>query len=163
MTSFRILPFGSVFFKKKAPMESDEGMEPEAKLVAASTAYSSSSMSSSTSSSSSSKGTSRTIFAGFRGGLLNGTVLVTCVLVLNLAVTISLSLKGMTRISWFSRIYFGDCDQVKRKSLWLHLAINALSSLILGASNFAMQVAVSPTREEIDRAHARNEWLDIGE
>ena len=47
-------------------------------------------------------------------------------------------------------------------SLWLHLAINVLSTLLLGASNYCMQCLTSPTREEVDRAHSRHIWLDIG-
>ena len=44
----------------------------------------------------------------------------------------------------------------------LHLAINILSTLLLGASNFCMQVLCAPTREEIDAAHTRRNWLSIG-
>lgn len=47
-------------------------------------------------------------------------------------------------------------------SFWLHFAINVLSTLLLGASNYTMQCLTSPTREEIDRAHSRHVWLDIG-
>ena len=61
-----------------------------------------------------------------------------------------------------SPLYVGSCREVSRLSLWIHLAINALSTLLLSASNYTMQVLVSPTREEIDRAHARRDWLDIG-
>ncbi|KAJ5969588.1 hypothetical protein N7501_005836 [Penicillium viridicatum] len=59
-------------------------------------------------------------------------------------------------------IYQGDCGIVKRWSLALHLIINILSTLILAASNYCMQTLVAPTREEVDAAHARGEWLDIG-
>lgn len=45
---------------------------------------------------------------------------------------------------------------------WLHLLINSLSSLLLSASNYTMQCLSSPTRGEVDRAHARGDWLDIG-
>jgi len=37
-----------------------------------------------------------------------------------------------------------------------------MSTLLLGASNFAMQVLAAPTREEVDRAHSKGKWLDIG-
>lgn len=39
---------------------------------------------------------------------------------------------------------------------------NVLSTLLLGASNYTMQCLASPTREEVDRAHSQNRWLDIG-
>lgn len=58
--------------------------------------------------------------------------------------------------------YEGSCDVVNSWARWLHIAINALSSLLLSASNYTMQCLSSPTRKEIDRAHAKQDWLDIG-
>ena len=56
----------------------------------------------------------------------------------------------------------GSCKQTKKLSLWLHLAINVLGTAILSASNYTMQCLSSPTRLDIDKAHAQNVWLDIG-
>jgi hypothetical protein len=47
-----------------------------------------------------------------------------------------------------------------------HVFISALSTLLLSASNYTMQILIAPTRSEVDRAH-RGEfkgrtWLDIG-
>lgn len=56
----------------------------------------------------------------------------------------------------------GDCDAVQRFSNISHIIINILSTLLLGASNFAMQCLVSPTRNDIDKAHLKGIWLDIG-
>lgn len=56
----------------------------------------------------------------------------------------------------------GDCSKSKKLSLWLHLAINILSTLLLGASNYCMQCLSSPSRAEIDSAHSQHIWLDIG-
>ena len=56
----------------------------------------------------------------------------------------------------------GNCSKVKKLSLWLHLAINVLSTLLLGASNYCMQCLSSPSRAEIDSAHSQHIWLDIG-
>ena len=44
----------------------------------------------------------------------------------------------------------------------MHLAINILSTLLLGASNYSMQCLSSPTRSDIDKAHSQGIWLDIG-
>ena len=44
----------------------------------------------------------------------------------------------------------------------LHLAINALSTVLLSASNYCMQCFSAPTRKEIDRAHAKRKWLEVG-
>lgn len=59
-------------------------------------------------------------------------------------------------------IYRGSCTAVKNWDVALHLIINALSTSILGASNYCMQSLVAPTREEVDACHAKGEWLDIG-
>ena len=59
-------------------------------------------------------------------------------------------------------IQLGSCQKTKNVSLWLHLLINILSTALLSASNYCMQCLSSPTREEVDKAHARHIWLDIG-
>ncbi|KAJ5674773.1 uncharacterized protein N7477_004707 [Penicillium maclennaniae] len=59
-------------------------------------------------------------------------------------------------------VYRGSCTAVKNWDVALHLIINALSTSILGASNYCMQSLVAPTREEVDACHAKGEWLDIG-
>ena len=56
----------------------------------------------------------------------------------------------------------GNCKETGHLSLWLHLIINLLSTLLLGASNYSMQCLASPTREEVDKAHHQSTWLDIG-
>ena len=56
----------------------------------------------------------------------------------------------------------GSCSETKKLANWTHLGINFLSTLLLGASNYTMQCLSSPTREDIDRAHSQNIWLNIG-
>ncbi|KAI1746556.1 hypothetical protein F4782DRAFT_544181 [Xylaria castorea] len=59
-------------------------------------------------------------------------------------------------------IHDNDCGTVKHLDQYLHLLINILSTGILSASNYCMQLQAAPNREEIDRAHRNNIWLDIG-
>lgn len=59
-------------------------------------------------------------------------------------------------------VYTGNCEAAAAISTWAHLAINILSSLLLAASNSAMQVLVAPSRQEVNEAHAQRRWLDIG-
>jgi hypothetical protein len=59
-------------------------------------------------------------------------------------------------------LYLGHCDVANNLNLWFHLLINVLSTLLLGASNYAMQLLVSPTRKVVNEAHARGIYLDIG-
>ena len=46
--------------------------------------------------------------------------------------------------------------------MWLHLGVNVLSTILLAGSNYTMQVASSPTRQELNVAHKKDVWLDIG-
>ena len=83
------------------------------------------------------------------------------VLLINLVVTIW----GAARFGIHGAlvtIQDGDCSKSKKLSLWLHLAINILSTLLLGASNYCMQCLSSPSRAEINSAHSQHIWLDIG-
>ncbi|KAH8766124.1 hypothetical protein F5883DRAFT_496436 [Diaporthe sp. PMI_573] len=61
-------------------------------------------------------------------------------------------------------IHSGRCDGngVGRLNTVLHLIINVLSSLVLASTNFFMQVLNAPSREELDTAHEKGSWLDIG-
>lgn len=61
-----------------------------------------------------------------------------------------------------SYLFTGSCTEVASISLWIHLAINAMGTLLLSASNYTMQVISSPTRKDIDIAHKKSQWLDIG-
>ncbi|KAH7420103.1 hypothetical protein BKA64DRAFT_652375 [Cadophora sp. MPI-SDFR-AT-0126] len=59
-------------------------------------------------------------------------------------------------------IYQGSCSKTKLLNIWLHLLINLLSTGMLMASNYCMQLLAAPTRADINRAHELNKWLDIG-
>ncbi|KAL0261300.1 hypothetical protein SLS55_004997 [Diplodia seriata] len=65
-------------------------------------------------------------------------------------------------VTSFAPLLIGDCKEVKRLGVWIHLAINVLSSLVLGGSNYCLQCLSAPTREEVDKAHAEGTWLHIG-
>ena len=79
---------------------------------------------------------------------------------------------NITWIIWASRTYGmkngigtiqrGTCKEAKSLGLWLHLAINVLSTLLLAASNYCMQCLAAPTRTEVDKVHKDQKWLDIG-
>jgi len=59
-------------------------------------------------------------------------------------------------------LYSGNCDKSKMMSLWLHLGINALSTLLFSGSNYTQQCLAAPTRSEIDAAHTKRRRMDIG-
>ena len=82
-----------------------------------------------------------------------------------LLVNFALTLWGVTHYAHFhgvATIYQGDCAFVKRLDLWMHLLINVLSTGMLMASNYCMQLQAAPTRKNVDKAHAAEDWLDIG-
>ena len=83
------------------------------------------------------------------------------VLIINTTATIWGSAKFGVK-GGLGTIQDGSCTSTKNLGFWLHLVINVLSTLLLGASNYSMQCLSSPTRSEIDEAHRKNQWLDIG-
>jgi hypothetical protein len=59
-------------------------------------------------------------------------------------------------------LYNGNCAKIRELNVGVHLMINTLSTVLLSASNYCMQCLSAPTRVEIDQAHAKRQWLDIG-
>lgn len=57
---------------------------------------------------------------------------------------------------------FGNCSTINSINGAVHLALNIVSSLFLGAGNYCMQTLVAPSRQEMDRAHSKGVSLDIG-
>lgn len=102
----------------------------------------------------------RKYLSGWRSGVTLCVLLGVSIFFLNLGITIW-ALTGVRIVKGVATVYEGSCAQTKSSLTWLH-AINVLSSLLLGASNFCMQILSAPTRKEIDAAHARRKWLSIG-
>lgn len=83
------------------------------------------------------------------------------ILMTNLGVTI-FAVKSYGSRNGVGLIYEGDCSTVKRLDQWLHLLINLLGTGMLSASNYCMQLQAAPTRENVNAAHEKQKWLDIG-
>ncbi|KAI1660678.1 hypothetical protein F4813DRAFT_378961 [Daldinia decipiens] len=59
--------------------------------------------------------------------------------------------------------YFsGNCSRASMLNSVIHAIMNILSSLLLSSGNYCMQLLVSPSRYEIDKAHSRGISLRIG-
>ncbi|KAF6232073.1 hypothetical protein HO173_009667 [Letharia columbiana] len=98
---------------------------------------------------------------GYHFGVLCCAVVAAVVLVLNLILTIwAVSISGVQ--NGLGTLHDGSCKRTATLTFLMHLAINVLSTLLLGASNYSMQCLSSPTRSEIDKAHGQGVWLDIG-
>ena len=94
-------------------------------------------------------------------GIFYAALATSIVCFLNLIITIwALVTHGMTYGS--AVLYEGSCETTKNLNIGVHLIINIFSSAILSGSNYTMQCLSSPTRSEVDNAHARGTWLDIG-
>ena len=98
---------------------------------------------------------------GYHFGILCCAVASAVVMVINLILTIW-ALKHYEVQDGLGTIRDGSCSEVKKIAMWTHLGINILSTLLLGASNYTMQCLSSPTCEDINKAHSRRVWLDIG-
>ncbi|APA05262.1 hypothetical protein sscle_01g000320 [Sclerotinia sclerotiorum 1980 UF-70] len=59
-------------------------------------------------------------------------------------------------------IYDGSCSMVNATNLGLHILINIMGMVVSMASACALYFLSSPTRDEIDEAHAKGNSLDIG-
>ena len=84
-----------------------------------------------------------------------------CVFAINLGVSCWLTSRNGT-INGSGTIFTGNCDKAAALSIWLHLVINICSTILLGCSNYCMQLLSSPTREEVDTAHEKHTCMDIG-
>ncbi|KAI1121369.1 hypothetical protein F5Y10DRAFT_288509 [Nemania abortiva] len=82
-------------------------------------------------------------------------------IVLTTLLIISLSRKGSSILT-STILYEGRCDNSTRLNLLLHLLINLISTGIATSANYFMQVLSSPSRAEINQAHAKARALDIG-
>lgn len=98
---------------------------------------------------------------GWRFGVTISAWTAFTVLMMNLILTIYAAVK-YPMDDGVGTAYTGSCGVVDSWTTWLHILINGLSSILLSASNYTMQCLCSPTRQEIDKAHARGDWMDIG-
>ncbi|KAL4889864.1 hypothetical protein BDV59DRAFT_185642 [Aspergillus ambiguus] len=62
----------------------------------------------------------------------------------------------------YASLFEGKCSVAKNWATGIHLVINILSTIMLGASNYCMQCLASPSRADVDNAHRQRLWLSIG-
>jgi hypothetical protein len=99
---------------------------------------------------------------GWRMGVLLGSCASGFVLLCNIALVIFGQKHSGYDRDGVATLLEGDEATISRWNNVIHVAINALSTILLSMSNYTMQVLNSPTRQEVDKAHARGKWLDIG-
>lgn len=95
-------------------------------------------------------------------------VLRICLITATVVCLINTILAGVTQFHFKNKwdglvtLYQGDCNTVRRWDGIVHGLINILSTLLLSASNLTLQLMAAPTRREVDKAHSKGVWLDIG-
>jgi hypothetical protein len=101
---------------------------------------------------------------GWRLSILTGTGLALITLIINATVSgVAASKEDIIQLGGSDKaLHEGDCDNIRNLNIGIHFIINLLSTFLLGASNYAMQCLSAPTREEVDQAHSKRIWLDIG-
>jgi hypothetical protein len=87
-----------------------------------------------------------------------------CTAILVLIANIGLLIKGAASgyHGGVANLVKGDSVKISHYNTAYHTLINVLSTLLLGASNYTMQVLSAPTRAEVDDAHAKGHWVEIG-
>lgn len=101
-------------------------------------------------------------FHGWRVGALASCILVGICLGLNVAATIYVRVNYPPNSDDLGLMQESTCDQVRGVDSKLHYALNVVATILVGASNYNMQCLTAPTRDEVDQAHAKQRWLDIG-
>lgn len=104
------------------------------------------------------------ITSGYRFSLVSGAFACLVTLIVNISVTIWVAkLPDVDGDSGGRRVlYEGSCSKSKTINTGLHVLINLLSSVLLSASNYGIQCLSAPTREQVDKAHHQDDYLDIG-
>ncbi|RPA76695.1 hypothetical protein BJ508DRAFT_181460 [Ascobolus immersus RN42] len=105
----------------------------------------------------------RKLFEGWRLGVLISCISSFLLFMINLAIALYAARRyPVNSTLGIGTIFEGPCDMVKSIDTVLHIGINIISTGLLAASNYTTQVLVSPTRKDIDTAHAKKRYLDIG-
>jgi hypothetical protein len=98
----------------------------------------------------------------WRRTILLGALFCGVSLAINIASAIVASRSVMDTDGDRKALFRGDCTRARKLNILIHLGINLLSTILLASSNYAMQCLSAPTRTELDKAHAKSKWLDIG-
>jgi len=87
------------------------------------------------------------------------TLLVT---IINIAWTISCVFLKPHDVRGMYLLFEGSCKKTSRLNTVLHFVINVLSTILLWATNHSMQLMLATSRTEVDHAHERGLYFDIG-
>lgn len=90
-------------------------------------------------------------------GYATAGLLLSNVIFVSVAGGLSSKFPGTGGSSNLKMIYDGSCDVTGRWNTGLHILINVISTCTLATSNYC-----APARDEMNVAHAKRRWLDVG-
>jgi hypothetical protein len=61
-----------------------------------------------------------------------------------------------------AEVFSGTCPQASRVATYAHCVTSAFAVLLFAVGTQSFQLLLSPTRAEVENAHARDRWLHIG-
>ena len=105
------------------------------------------------------------VFSGWRVAGLFNTILIWIMTIIITSLLISSAWRlgsGWPSLVGTTMLFRGDCATASRTNLSLHIALNAIATLVLASSNAFMQVLCAPTRSNVDSAHRQQHHVDIG-
>lgn len=107
--------------------------------------------------------TARERLCGWRAGLTLAITADILVLLLAPGFTIGAAIRFERGEHYMDSIIVkSSCFRTSSLGTWIYLLLNVLSTIPLSTSSFTMQCLASPTRQEVDKAHAENNFLMIG-
>lgn len=99
---------------------------------------------------------------GWKSTVTVGAICTSAILLANIIIMICANVAKISNQRGTLTLLAGGCTTVSWISVVAHFFINISSTILLGASNNAMQGLTAPTRKQVDAAHRRGSWLDIG-
>ena len=97
-------------------------------------------------------------YSGWRFGVVSCACSAFFVFTINLSGTIW-AIRSKGQEDGRGTLFAGNCTKVRELNVGVHLLINVLSTILLSASNYCMQCLSAPTRIEVNKAHAKRQWL----
>jgi hypothetical protein len=101
-------------------------------------------------------------FHGWQWGVFTGACVGTIVLLLNIIFAIIPLASQHGYEQGVATLFVDTSTKIETWNSLLHVLINVLSTLLLSASNYAMQVLCAPTRSQCINAHMSGKTIDIG-
>ncbi|KAK0745221.1 hypothetical protein B0T21DRAFT_345310 [Apiosordaria backusii] len=110
------------------------------------------------------RGLKNTLLVGWRAGVALNTLVGFVILIAGFVCLILAISKASLAGGAGGRlaIFTGECAAATRIDWGLHAVINVFGAVLLAGAHYVFQVLSSPTRGEVDEAHRRWVWLDIG-